>query len=867
MTIQSNKWAPLCLLMLLCCHHIARGDDIYEWKEHAQRLPDPLGVAGPFVGVHKDVLIVAGGANFPKPIWKTDKVWHDKVYVLTDLEQQSKWTVGQKLDQPIAYGAAVSTPFGVLCMGGNHQSQVFDDVFLLRWDPVQKKITRLDLPKLPRPCAYGAATIVKNQVFLAGGQSGADLKSAMNNFWALELPEDEKATDDLLKQSKWEVLEDLPGPPRAFNITVAQHNGFNDAIYVLSGRSQAGDQVDFLTDHWEFDLKNRKWRERKAVPRCVMAGTGIAVGQSHILIAGGADGSLFGRANELQDAHPGFPKESWQYHTITDTWISAGRTPANHVTTIAVKWRGKIVIASGEIRPRVRSSQIWLIDFKKKVTGFGAINYLVLVVYLMGIVGVGLWFSKRNSNTDQYFRGAKSIPWWAAGCSIFATMLSSLTYTGVPAKSFAQDWVYAIGNFMIPVVAFGAVYIALPFFRRIDATSAYEYLEKRFNRGVRLLGSASFTCFHIFRMAVVMSLTAMALSVATPLTPVQSVLLMGALSIVYCTLGGIEAVIWTDTIQTFVLMGGALVAGYLLITGVDSGWSGFVASANESAKFNLANFHLDPTNAQIALWVIIIGGIGQNISSYTSDQAVVQRYMTTPDARLAARSIWTNAILTIPATIIFFGIGTALFVFYQHHPERLDPSITTDQIFPLFISREMPVGLAGLLVAGIFAAAQSTVSTSMNSTATTVVTDFLKPFDALKSDQQYLIAARLITVVLGVAGTGFALLFISPNIKSLFDEFIKVIGLFMGVLGGLFVLGVMTRRANGIGALTGGVFGAMFMFWLWKYTTVNGYLYTVSGIGVCVVVGYVVSLLNPTRGKDISGLTVFELGDVKSGRN
>ena len=152
-------------------------------------------------------------------------------------------------------------------------------------------------------------------------------------------------------------------------------------------------------------------------------------------------------------------------------------------------------------------------------------------------------------------------------------MLSSLTYTGIPSKAFQQDWVVAIMNFTIPVVAIFAVSIALPFYRRIDATSAYEYLELRFSRPVRLLGSGFFTLFHIFRMALVMSLTALALSVATPLTPQQSVVLMGVLSIIYCAMGGMEAVIWTDTIQTVVLLGGAVVALVLLINGVDGGFA------------------------------------------------------------------------------------------------------------------------------------------------------------------------------------------------------------------------------------------------------------------------------------------------------
>nr|WP_242631178.1 sodium:solute symporter [Rubinisphaera italica] len=422
-----------------------------------------------------------------------------------------------------------------------------------------------------------------------------------------------------------------------------------------------------------------------------------------------------------------------------------------------------------------------------------------------------------------------------------------MTFTGIPSKAFAQDWVYAIGNFMIPVVAFVGVYIALPFYRRIDVTSAYEYLEIRFNRSVRLFGSASFTLFHIFRMAVVMSLTGLALAVATPLTPEQSVLLMGVLSIIYCTMGGIEAVIWTDTIQTVVLLGGALLALILMVNGSDGGFSGSAQLAFDADKFRLANFYWDPSSAQIALWVVVVGAIGQNVSSYTADQAVVQRYMTTPTEKLAARSIWLNAIMTIPATVLFFGIGTALFAFYHSHPERLDPTITTDQIFPLFIANEMPIGIAGLIVAGIFSAAQSTVSTSMNSTATTIVTDFMRPFNACKTERGYLISARTITFLMGVMGTLLGLIFVNPEIKSLFDAFIKIIGLFMGVLGGLFVLGAVTRRANSFGALTGAFAGTAFMFYLWRFTKINGFLYTASGITVCVTVGYLASLFVATQ--------------------
>ena len=824
-----------------------------DWQQLPD-LPDELGVAGPFVGVHNDALIVAGGANFPRPVWDNDKTWHDRVHVLAKTGDSYVWKDGGRLTRAVGYGAAVSTPDGVVCMGGNDATETFQEVFVLRWDADVQKITRVDYPPLPRPCAYGQAALVGQVIYLAGGQSGSGLDSAMKNFWALDLTKQHDRA-----AFAWRELDPWPGASRAFNITVSQHNGYHDCVYVMSGRRRQGEDVQFLRDVWQFTAETGNWRRRADVPRSVMAGTGSGFGQSHIFVLGGDDGSLFFQADELKDEHPGFPREALAYHTITNTWTSAGPIPQNHVTTVPVLWDKRLVVASGEVRPRVRSASVWSIAPVDRQRGFGALNYCVLFGYLLAMVAIGVYFTKRNRNTDDFFRGGKQIPWWAAGCSIFATMLSSLTYTGIPSKAFAQDWVFAVGNMAIPVVAVIAVFVALPLYRRMDVTSAYEYLERRFSRGVRLFGSASFTFFHIFRMAVIMSLTGLVLAVATPLTPLQSVLLMGVLSIIYCTMGGIEAVIWTDTIQTFVLLGGALLAIVHLVAGA-GGLGGSTQLALDADKFRLANFHWDVTSAQVALWVVVIGGIGQNISSYTADQAVVQRYMTTPDQKLAARSIWTNALMSVAATVLFFGIGTALFAFYHSHPEKLDPTITTDQIFPLFIANEMPIALAGLIVAGVFSAAQSTVSTSMNSTATTVVTDFMRPFGLCKTERGYLVSARVTTFLMGGVGTLFALIFVDPEIKSLFDASIKVIGLFMGVLGGLFVLGLLTRRANAFGAMTGALVGAAVMFWLWRFTSVNGYLYTASGIATCALVGYLASLARGRQDRDLSGLTVFTTG-------
>ena len=822
--------------------------------ERLPDLPDQLGVAGPYVGLHDEALIVAGGANFPQqPYWENPKVWHNEAWVLTKTPQGAyRWQGDLTIDQPMAYGSSVSTDSGIVCIGGDDGQQISDRCYLLKWNSQEQKLEQQPLPSLPERRAYGAATAIDSVVYMSCGQSDRTLASATNSLWRLDLSK---------PAPSWERLPDLPGPTRAFHYLVAQHNGFRNTVHLFGGRCKDGkrpneDAIVALVDHYEFDPDANSWRLRAELPTPRMAGAAVAMGQTHIAVLTGADGSLWDQASTLRLEHPGFPKKALAYHTITDTWVEIGDTPAAPVTTTAVRWGERYVLPTGEVQPGIRTNQVWSIAPVSRKHSFGAINFSVLSLYLLSMVGVGVYFSRGNKNTDDYFRGGKQVVWWAAGCSIFATMLSSITFMAIPAKAYAQDLVYMVGNFMILIVAPIAVYLALPFFRAIDATSAYEYLEKRFSRAVRLFASFLFVLFHLFRMGIVMSLAALTLSTITPLSPALCVVIMGVLSILYSALGGVEAVIWTDTIQTFVLLGGAVVCLAIMLLGSDGTPAELMQTALSDGKLHLANWHLDASSTSLALWVIIIGGIGQNISTYTADQAVVQRYMTTPDERRAANSIWFAAILAMPASILFFLMGTSLYLFYKSNPAQLDPQFTTDQILPLFIANELPLGVAGLLVAGIFAAAQSTVSTSMNSTATAVVTDFLRPFNLLRSEGAYLQAAKLLTVTLGALGTGIALFFVSPDIRSLFDQFISVVGIFMGVLGGLFALGILTRRASATGALCGVVTGACVMGLLQHSSNISGYLYAAIGIGVCYSTGYLVSLASPCK-RDLSGLTLY----------
>ncbi len=536
--------------VLAACSPLPGDDDtggarFLEYSQLAD-LPDALGVAGPFVGVDGDVLIVAGGANFAKPVWQSQKQWHDKIYALTKATDKTdstageyKWIDAGRLPYPVAYGASVSTAHGIVCIGGNDSQRTYDNVFLLKWDPNSLQATTEPLPSLPKPCAYTTAARIGDTIYVAGGQSAAGLETAMKNFWSLDMSGYGKSDDE--NKLEWKSLACWPGPSRAFNLTVAQHNGLADCIYVISGRRQGQDGgVQLLQDVYEFNPaageKRDAWCRRADVPHCVMAGPAVALGQSHIFVLGGDNGENFGKGDELKDAHPGFFKNALAYHTITDTWIEAGPLPANHVTTTAVKWNDSIVIAGGEVRPRVRSPKVYRVTAVRTAKSLGAtpvaniVNYSTIVVYLIAMVAIGVFFSFRNKTTDDFFRGGKRVPWPVAGLSIFATMLSSITYMAIPAKAYATDWVYFMINIMILALTPFVVYLILPFFRKIDATSAYEYLERRFNVFLRLFASASFVFFQIGRMAIVMFLPALALATITPFEVSHCILAMGALS-------------------------------------------------------------------------------------------------------------------------------------------------------------------------------------------------------------------------------------------------------------------------------------------------------------------------------------------------
>jgi len=454
-----------------------------QWSE-LPPLPDELGFAGPFVGTHNGALVVAGGANFPeKPPWEGGaKVWHDSVFVLE--KPDGAWKPAGKLPRPLGYGVALSAKDGVVCIGGSNAQRHYAEVFLLRWE--NGEIKTLALPSLPKPCANLSGALLGNTVYVAGGIETPTATNALKTFWSLDLT---------AAQPPWRELEPWPGPARMLAVAAVQDKSF----FLVSGAELSGDAQGkpvrrHLNDAYRYQ-PGRGWQRVADLPRPAVAAPSPApaLGQSTFLVMGGDDGSLV--SFQPLDLHPGFPKTILAYHTITDTWKPLGTMPAAHVTTTLAHWNGGWVMPSGEVRPGVRSPAVWTMQASFQKAAFGWLNYGMVLLYLLGMVRIGFVCSKKNKSTNDFFRGGQRIPWWAAGLSIFATMLSSITFMAIPAAAYTDGWNLFLANSYILITPL-VVFVYLPFYRTLNVTSAYEYLERRFNAATRLAGSTLFMLYN-----------------------------------------------------------------------------------------------------------------------------------------------------------------------------------------------------------------------------------------------------------------------------------------------------------------------------------------------------------------------------------
>lgn len=837
-------WA-LIMCSLSAFSNSVKGNDNRFNKVNFQALPSleislNQGVSGAYSGNIDGQAIVAGGCNFPNtPAAEGGaKVFYNAVYAL----RGKQWTKIGELPHALAYGVSITTQEGIVCLGGNDGKHSSDKVFLLKTKGIsQKEVTTTSLPALPLPLDnfVGAAT-PDGTIYIAGGQS-----NGVASQQAFSLKPGAK---------QWKELPLLPDATRIQATAVVQ-NGANGPLFIVfGGYSNSSNQV--ATESLIYDIKAGTWRKTSPIVAdgkaiALVGAASISSGSMFVVCFGGVNKERFEAAiqGKYGDDYLQHDAEWYKfrsslliYNTITNTWVTETSSPLLARAGMSVIPMGnQWMIVNGESKPGVRAKEVTMVKMET-YTNFGWINWVVLIAYLLMMIALGYYFMKRENGAEDFFKGGGRIPWWAAGISIYATMLSAITYMAYPAKAFATNWTYYPMLVTILIVSFPVIRYYLPFFRRLNVTSAYEYLEHRFNAPLRLMASALFIIFMVARMALVLYLPSLALTAVTGIDIYICIVLMALITIVYCTMGGVEAVVWGDVVQGIILVGGAFLAIAYLVFSTEGGASGFLHIASDNGKFQLFDWSFDYRSA--TFWVVIIGGMANNLISYTSDQTVIQRYLTTKDEKAAKNSILLNGVMSVFVSVAFFVIGAGLYTFFKTHPAEMDYTMAkNDIVFPFFMMSQLPSGVAGLLIAAIFAATMSTISSNINSVATAFTVDFYQRFKKNATDRNLLLTARYSSLISGVFGMLIALLMATWNILSLLDFFQEILGLLSSGLGGLFLMGIFFPRIGAKAATIGFVAGIVSVFLTKNLTDTSFLLYGAIGMMVSVLVSWLVSFI------------------------
>lgn len=470
------------------------------------------------------------------------------------------------------------------------------------------------------------------------------------------------------------------------------------------------------------------------------------------------------------------------------------------------------------------------------------IDLIIFFLFTGGIVVFGCSFFNKKLSSDEFTSAGRSLPGWVVGMSIFATYVSSISYLGYPGNAYSSNWNAFVFSLSIPIASYFAAKYFVPFYRNQGSVSAYSFLEERFGTWARLYASACYLLTQIARMGSILFLLALPMNLLMGWN-IQLVIIFTSIAIiVYSMLGGIKAVIWTEAIQGFILIGGALICLIVLLFSMPEGPTQTFEMAISDHKFDLGSFSADLSTS--TFWVCLIYGIFTNLQNYGIDQNYVQRYHTAKNEKEAKFSALFGGYLFIPVSAIFFLIGTALYTYYQVYPELLPAEgIKADYVFPLFIVNQLPTGLTGLLIASIFAAGMSTVATSVTSSSTIVLTDYYQRIRKQTSDRERLWVLKVASLVIGVLGILIALALV--NVDSILDAWWKLSSIFSGGMLGLFLLGYLAKKAKNIDAAIGVICGAIVIAWIsadqWLGLPESGiheYLAIVLGTLIIFLVGF-----------------------------
>ncbi len=429
---------------------------------------------------------------------------------------------------------------------------------------------------------------------------------------------------------------------------------------------------------------------------------------------------------------------------------------------------------------------------------------------MVGVLGIGFYFLKRQKSTNDYFIASKRIPGWAMGMALIATLISNITFLANPGAAFASSWVLFTNSLMVLIVIWPISLLAIPFYRNVIGTSLYEYFEKRFGYGVRAYGACAFILYYITKLGVIFFVLSLAVSAMTGINILFLILFLGLITITYTLIGGIEAVTWTDVVQGVLLIGGGLTCLGIALFSVPEGPIFIIERAWDAGKFNLGELSFNLKRDTIM--VMVLYGLYQQGHNFGTDQTMVQRYLTAKTTREAVRSALISGIACVPVWGLFFFLGTALWGYYTYtaNPIPLDIAAKPDQVFPYFIMTELPKGITGLILVALFSAAMSTISGGLNSLSTVFTTDLFSRIN--KNVKIRLSVARLTVITAGVMSLLLAAWLAAQKGQAL-EIYFTVLSIFSGGILGLVLLGVLSKRANKQGVTVAIVLNILITAW------------------------------------------------------
>ncbi|MBI3849568.1 MAG: sodium/solute symporter [Verrucomicrobia bacterium] len=442
------------------------------------------------------------------------------------------------------------------------------------------------------------------------------------------------------------------------------------------------------------------------------------------------------------------------------------------------------------------------------------------------MAGMGWYFRRRSRTTEQYFVGGRAYPGWLLGVSLFGAAISSITFVGYPADAFKTAYLRYLICLTLPVGVFIVARWFLPMFRRARITSVFEYLESRFGPRVRVYGASVFIIAQLMRISLIQYLVSLLVHYITGWNVTSCIVVGGAITAYYTVVGGIEAVIWTDFVQSVILTaGGLLILGVILLK-LPGGLGQLISVASDDGKFMLGD--LDPADGRLhpAPWdfalshktvlMLVLVGVFQWLGEYTTNQEVVQKYCAAKSTRDARQALWISCWICLPTWGYFMFVGTGLYVFYKIFPDpqvadMLSGARRAEEVLPYFVTTQLPAGFSGIVVAAVLAAAMSSMSSAMNSISAVIVTDiYRRHLAAGRNDGHYVRVAKLTTLGSSIIMLGGAIVLAHSEARTLQHFYTEFTSIIAGGLLGLYLLGFFTTRGDERAVLLGIVFAAGF---------------------------------------------------------